>query len=152
MRSVSPVFGVAFHNTTVQYHFCSSHHSYSPPLSSKSRPRPSRRLPFCPCHLSTPFHPHLFTCPPFFQFFRRDTPQPLYVTYDRGVSDAPNILLDKSAYHPFLLYFPCRGCLNPQLCRQSARDAARRTLSTADGPEFVRADATTTRKCKNTDS
>jgi hypothetical protein len=40
------------------------------------------------------------------QFFRRDTPQPLYV---RGVSDAPNILLDKSAYHPFLLHFPCRA-------------------------------------------
>ena len=87
--------------------------------------------------------------PPFFRFFRRDTPQPLHV---RGVSDAPNILLDKSAYHPFLLHFPCRECLNPQLRRQSARDAARPTLSTADGPEFVRADATATRKCKNTDS
>ena len=107
---------------------------YSPPLSSKSRPRPSRRLSCCPRHLSTP---------------RRDTPRPLYV---RGISDAPNILLDKSAYYPFLLHFPCRGCLNPHLCRQSARDAARRTRSTTDGPEFVRADATATRKCKNTDS
>ena len=100
---------------------------YSPPLSS-------RRLPCCQRHLSTP---------------RRDTPRPLYV---RGISDAPNILLDKSAYHPFRLHFPCRGCLNPHLHRQSARDAARRTLSTTDCPEFVRADATATRKCKNTDS
>ncbi|KAI0279647.1 hypothetical protein BGY98DRAFT_411417 [Russula aff. rugulosa BPL654] len=65
-------------------------------------------------------------------FFRQNTPPPIYA---RQLHDAPNlglfsslppslfvfyliayatrILLDKSAYHPFLLHFPWRGSLNP---------------------------------------
>jgi hypothetical protein len=106
-------------------------HSYSPPLSSKSRPRPSRQLPFCPRHLSTPRLSHLFvTCPPFLPIFFAE----ILPNHFMSEESLTLQIYSWTRVPTILLHFPCRGCLNPQLRRRSAHDAARRTLSTANGP------------------